>query len=731
MAGDTPSEVEGVVEKILFSNEENHYLIAELRPGPKAEKIIITGTMPHVQCGESLVARGIWTRHAKHGPQFKVESFEARLPASLHGIRKYLGSGLVRGIGPAYAKKIVDHFGLETLKVLAEQSGRLTEVDGIGAGRAKAIKQGWDEQRAMREVMIFLQTYGVTTGQCLRLVRRYGTMAKAVVESDPYVLIRDIDGIGFKTADQIALNLGFRSDSEARLKAGLLHCLKTAEEEGHTAVETAVLCEQAVALMDADSAKLQDILRDAVTEKMFEEPAPGLIQLPFTCRNEVKIASALRALQGGRSELPSIIIDKAIPWAEEQMGFAFAPEQRDAVRAALESKLCVITGGPGTGKTTLLRALVRILLAKKVKLVLASPTGRAAQRLSEATGGYAQTLHRLLKFDPKENRFYHREEHPLSQTYIVVDEASMLDTYLAASLLRSLRAGAHLLLVGDADQLPSVGPGNVLSDIMESGFARVVRLQQIFRQKAGSGIVTAAHAILEGRIYLPPPKKDLAEWEPNHDLQFFSAPDAIACREMVVAIADRCTTPAHGKKLDRYAQILAPMHRGECGIGALNPAVQAQVNPGGAFDEVVFSGGFSFRVGDRVMQIRNNYDKNLFNGEMGIVESVDPREGSLRIAFDNETHELDRAGLTEIVPAYAISIHKSQGSEFPTVIIPVLKAHFRMLDRTLIYTALTRGKRRVILVGDPAAYAMAVRNVRAHKRQTDLLGKLQRLAGDY
>ncbi len=740
-----PSSAEsltGVVERILFLNEENHYTIAEFRPekarsadSARPGPVTLVGPLPGVQCGETLHVTGEWTRHAQHGDQFRVASFRSELPASVYGIRKFLGSGLVPGIGKVYAEKIVDAFGTETLRVLSEESARLRSVPGIGPKRAVAIKEAWDSQRAFRELYVFLQTYGVTPSQCIKVIKAFGNSARAVLSHEPYRIAREIDGIGFKTADRIAINLGFANDAPPRLDAGIMFALETLESEGHTAYGETDLRDYAAALLetvpDRIGARLDHLVkaRDLVRHERpslvgdaSPLPGSGLVQLPATHRFEQRIASAIDRLARSPSGLPAIRVDAALEWAQGRAGFAFAEQQAIAVRSALQQKVSVLTGGPGTGKTTIIRTLVDILRAKKARVTLAAPTGRAAQRLSETTGGFASTIHRLLKFEPASGSFLVNDDHPLATDFLVVDEASMLDVRLASALLQAVPTSAHLLLVGDTDQLPSVGAGNVLKDLIASQRAHVTRLDVIYRQQNQSTIVSTAHAINSGDASPPPVVREVGSIPPWSDLTFVAADSP---EDTVAKVLTLCRSylpeTFHWLKPISDIQVLAPMHKGFAGVASLNQQLQAALNPQ---SQAVRWGGVEYRVGDKVIQLRNNYDKGVFNGDIGIVRALDATAGSLAIDFDGEVRDYARPDLSDLGLGYAISIHKSQGSEYPVVIIPLLKGHFMMLQRNLLYTGITRGRKRVYIVGEAAAYSMAVRNSEAKARITHLRQKL-------
>jgi exodeoxyribonuclease V alpha subunit len=735
-ASPEPSALTGVVERIIFLNEENHYTIAEFRPdagdgAAKPEPVTIVGALPGVECGETLHLSGEWTRHSQHGAQFKIASFKSELPASVYGIRKYLGSGLVPGIGRVYANKIVDAFGTDTFRVLSEESGKLRDVPGIGRKRAAAIKQAWDGKRTERELYIFLQTYGVSPSQCVKLVKQYGSQAKAVLMGEPYRVAREIEGIGFKTADRIAINLGFANDAPPRLEAGILYAMEVLQEEGHTAFVEAMLRDHASEMLDTSAELVTARIEALVASRSLVRhlpavegtplPGSGLIQLPVNDRAERKIAEVVSRLLRVASGLPPIRVEAALKWAEDKAGFQFHELQQGAVRNALGNKLSILTGGPGTGKTSTLRSLVSILKAKGVRVHLAAPTGRAAQRLAETTGGYASTIHRLLKYDPAAG-FTANESHPLATDFLIVDEVSMLDTRLASALFQAVPARAHLLLVGDTDQLPSVGAGNVLQDLITASRAPVTRLSVIFRQKGQSGIVTTAHAINSGETSLPQVANDIEGIQASVDLTFVvagSAEDTVAkvirlCTEFIPRSYPGCDPVAD-------VQVMAPMHKGVAGVANLNLQLQGALNGRGRGISTV-SG--EFRPGDKVIQLRNNYDKNLFNGDIGSVTSVDAAAGQVSAEFDGERHAFTRGEMGDLALAYAISIHKSQGSEYPVVIVPLLKAHFMMLQRNLLYTAVTRGRKKVFIVGEPAAYAMAVRNRESKLRVTHLREKL-------
>jgi exodeoxyribonuclease V alpha subunit len=780
----------GVVERIIFLNEENHYTIAEFRPealpakpkgaADRPEMVTITGALPGVECGETLQLTGEWTRHAQHGDQFKIATFKSELPAGVYGIRKYLGSGLVPGIGRVYANKIVDAFGTDTFRILSEESARLRDVPGIGRKRAQAIKSAWDEKRTERELYIFLQTYGVTPSQCVKLVQKYSGQAKHVLLNEPYRVAREIDGIGFKTADRIAINLGFANDAAPRLDAGLIYALETLAEEGHTAFGETELCDHATQMLETNSELVAARIRALVEAKQLVRhpaegaapaapisnlksqisdppasrlppPASSLIQLPTLNRAEQKIADVVGRLTRVGSGLPPIKADAAVEWAEKKAGFEFHELQRRALRSALTHKFTILTGGPGTGKTTILRALVDILRAKKVRVHLAAPTGRAAQRLAETTGGFASTIHRLLKYDPAGGGFVANESAPLATDFLVVDEASMLDARLASALFQAVPSRAHLLLVGDTDQLPSVGAGNVLKDLISVALAGrseggrppisdlpapnsqipVTRLDVIYRQKGQSQIVTTAHAINAGDPSIPPAVSEVASVQVWNDLTFIMADSAEDCLQKVIQLCtDFIPRQLKWPHPVNDVQVLAPMHKGVAGVANFNAQLQAALNPPPAHarpgrTEAVRTAGGEFRPGDKVIQLRNDYEKNLFNGDIGVVRAADPGAGTLEIEFDGEKHEFDRGNAGNLSLAYCISIHKSQGSEYPVVIIPLLKAHFMMLQRNLLYTAITRGRKKVYLVGEPAAFGMAVRNNESRQRITHLQQKIR------
>jgi exodeoxyribonuclease V alpha subunit len=757
--------ITGVVERIIFFNEENAYCVAEVSIANATSPVTILGTLAGVQCGETLKLNGQWTRHTTHGDQFKVASFKAQLPASIHGIRKYLGSGLIPGIGKSYAKKIVDHFGADTLKIICEDSGRLHEIPGIGKTRAKSIKAAWDKQSAVRDVMMFLQTYGVTPSQCVRLVKKYGSGTQRILQDEPYRLAEDIERIGFKTADKIALNLGFPTNSKERIDAGIIHTMRTLEDEGHTLGTEQMILEHATKLLGVDAVDIQRRIH-ALTDarqlrpiNAFDEKHESLgpaCQIPTTASAEKRIAEAIAHIDNTPSTLPEIKLEPAIAWAQQKAGFKFADQQAEAVRKTLTSKVSIITGGPGTGKTTILRAVVDILQAKRTRILLASPTGRAAQRLSEASGAPASTIHRLLKYDGSTRTFTYHNSNPLPCDLLILDETSMLDTRLAASLLQAVPSSAHLLLVGDADQLPSVGAGNVLGDLMAAPPATVTRLNTIYRQGKESEIVSTAHGILKGETHPGSAIRSLRDLQVSKDFSFVEADTPEQCMQAILYLARDYIPKHHKANATRDIQVMSPMHRGTGGITVLNTEMQKHLNPKSAAESKlrcdpdytpskqthfrektgkplpieISYGSSTFRIGDKVIQTRNNYEKNVFNGDMGIICAIAADSSGLTIEFSGEHIEYSKAELSEVQLAYCISIHKSQGSEYPFVIIPLLKQHFLLLQRNLVYTGITRARQKVYLVGSLDAYAMAIRNNEQQVRRTHLRRRLRKAVED-
>ncbi len=712
----------GLIERVTFSNEETGFAVLQVKVRGHRELVTVVGPIAAPNPGEWLTAEGRWVQDRQFGRQFRADLLKSVPPTTREGIERYLGSGMVRGIGPVYARKLVERFGAKIFEIIEQESARLEQVEGIGPERRRRIKAAWEEQKVVREIMVFLHSHGVSTSRAARIYKCYGEKAIAKVRADPYGLARDIPGIGFKTADQIAQRVGIPHDSVMRAAAGLSHVLYEATNRGHCALPPGVLREEAARLLDAPPAVLDSALERAlasgelVLDQSVGEP---LVFLPSLRRAEEDIAARIRRLAALPPSFPAVDFEKALAWWEQKAGKVLAPSQRAALREALRHRLLVLTGGPGVGKTTLLNAILAVLRAKNVSCLLCAPTGRAAKRLAEATGLEARTIHRLLEVEPGRGGFLRNETRPLAGELLVVDEASMLDLPLAQNLLRALPAEGSLLLSGDVDQLPSVGPGTFLRDVIASGVAPVVRLVEVFRQAARSRIITNSHRINQGLM------PELPEGKTDSDFYFIERETPGRIVETIIDLL-RHRIPARFQ-LDplRDLQVLTPMNRGALGAAELNLRLARELNPGGADDPVVEKFGWRFRAGDKVIQTENDYDKNVFNGDIGRVLRVDPAEREVVVTFDGREARYDFGELDELALAYAITIHKSQGSEFPGVIIPVAAQHYVMLRRNLFYTAITRGRRLVVLVGQGKALAMAVRNHQGEERYSGLLARLR------
>ena len=722
-------QLEGQVERITFHNSDNGFSILRVKTRNTPDLITMVGSFPGISPGESVRAQGQWVHHPRYGEQFKVISYQTLVPATEKGIEKYLGSGLIKGIGPVTAHRLVQHFGTDTLRIIEEEPARLQEVEGIGNHRLKMICKAWEEQKDIRELMLFLQEHGVSPTYGVKIFRRYGREALVTVRDDPYRLARDIFGIGFLTADRIAQKLGIAADSPKRLQAGLLYILQECIEEGHVYFPRSRLLSEAAEKLDVPLEGLAQALRileeekSCVTEPLRHDDSENgeeAVFLPPLHTAECGCAKNLSDLFHGQRELPTFDMDRALSWVQKILGFTLAPAQVSAVRQALEHKVSVITGGPGTGKTTITKAIIHIYKRLKRRVMLVAPTGRAAKRMSETCGMEARTLHRALEFQPGTG-WKRNDTNPLEADVFIVDEMSMVDTVLMYHFLKALPSSSTLVLVGDVDQLPSVGPGCVLRDIISSSRIPTVVLSEIFRQSRHSLIVVNAHRVNQGRM----PMLGFEREKPQ-DFYFFPEDDPEYGAKTVVELVTNRIPQRFGFHPSDDIQVITPMHRGTAGAAALNLALQNTLNPGG---EELVRGGRTLRAGDKVMQIRNNYDKEVFNGDIGKVKSIDKEGQEVTVTFEGRDVTYDFSELDELVPAYAITVHKSQGSEYPVVVIPIFTQHYPLLQRNLLYTALTRGRKLTVVVGTKRALAIAVKNHTPVNRCTRLRERLQEIKG--
>jgi exodeoxyribonuclease V alpha subunit len=711
----TQEVLAGLVERVTFHNSENGFCVLRIKARGHRDLVTVVGHAATISAGEWVTASGDWANDPTHGQQFKAHFMRTSAPTSIDGIEKYLGSGMIRGIGPVYAKKMVKAFGEKVFDIIEAEPDRLREVTGIGAVRAKRITDAWADQKIVREIMVFLHSNGVGTARAVRIFKTYGSDAVQVMTENPYRLARDIRGIGFKTADAIAMKLGIEKTAMVRVRAGVSYALAEAMDEGHCGLPTDGLLPLAVALLEVSKELIQTALDleladgTVIADTVGETPC---VFLGGLYRAEQVIAGRLLRLVNGKLPWPYIDPEKALPWIEAKTGLMLASSQAKAIRLALLSKVLVITGGPGVGKTTIVNSILRILAAKGVKLLLCAPTGRAAKRMTEATGFEARTIHRLLEVDPKGGGFKRNADNPLECDLLVVDETSMVDVLLMQALMKAIPDSAALLIVGDIDQLPSVGPGQVLADVISSGAVPVVRLTEVFRQAAQSQIISSAHKINQGVI------PDLSKPAGNSDFYFVQADDPETAVPRIIEVVKTRIPARFGLDPIHDIQVLCPMNRGGVGARSLNIELQKALNPAG--ERRVERFGWTFAAGDKVMQIENDYDKEVYNGDIGYVDDVDPDAGELIASFDGRAVTYGFGELDTLVPAYAATIHKSQGSEYPAVVIPVLTQHYAMLQRNLLYTGVTRGKRLVVLVGQKKAVAIAVKNVSGRRRWSKL-----------
>ena len=710
-----PERLAGAIERVTFHSEQSGFCVLRVNVKGQRDLVTVIGSAASVTPGEFIEAQGHWVNDRQHGLQYRAERLQVVPPATLAGIEKYLGSGMVKGIGPHFARKLVRAFGAAVFAVIETTPERLEELEGIGPKRRERVVSAWAEQQVIREIMVFLQSHGVGTSRAVRIYKTYGEAAILKVTENPYRLALDIWGIGFKTADTIAQHLGIPHDALIRAQAGVRHVLQVWSEQGHCAAPPAKLVAMAVSLLAIPEPLIEQAiaLERAADNLVLDQE---LLYLTPLQRAELGCAQHLQRLLRGAPPWGLIDTAKALPWVEQQTGLALSPSQRAAVATMLAHKVTIITGGPGVGKTTLVNSLLRILRAKQITVLLAAPTGRAAKRLTETTGLEAKTVHRLLEFDPTSYQFKRDATHPLETQLLILDETSMMDTVLMNQVLRAIPDAAGLLVVGDVDQLPSVGPGAVLADLIDSGAIPAVRLTEIFRQAQSSRIITNAHRINRGELPLAPPPGESSDFY----LIYAAHPEEIATK-LFTAVTERIPR-TFGVDPVRDIQVLTPMNRGGLGVQALNVALQARLNPNR--QPRIQRYGTTYAPGDKVLQRVNNYDKEVFNGDIGWITDVDPEQGTLTVDFEGRGVAYAFAELDELSLAYAASIHKSQGSEYPVVVIPLAMQHYTLLERNLLYTAVTRGRKLVVIIAEPKALGIAVKRRESSKRITRLRERL-------
>jgi exodeoxyribonuclease V alpha subunit len=700
----------GLVDRVTYHDTESGFCVLRVDVRGRRDQVTVVGHAAQVTPGEHLQATGAWVHDRTHGLQFKADWLRTSAPDSIEGIERYLASGLIKGIGKHYARLLVEQFGARVFDVIDTEPDRLRDVPGIGPTRARRMVENWQAQRAIRDIMVFLHGHGVSTARAVRIYKTYGADAVKVLTQNPYRLAEDIRGIGFITADRIAKQLGIEGDAMIRLRAGLAHCLAEALDDGHCGLPIEDLRQTAARMLGVALERVDAALDEELAARsLIRDDVDGtpLVLLAGLYAAEDVVAARVRALAAATPPWTALDTTRALPWVEDRLGLQLSPSQREAIETALGHGLVVLTGGPGVGKTTVLRALLTILAAKGVRPLLAAPTGRAAKRMTEATGLEAKTLHRLLEINPRNGQFRRSERHPLEGDLLVIDEVSMVDVLLMAHVLRAVPPTMAVLLVGDADQLPSVGPGQVLADLIRSDAVVVTRLREIHRQAAASRIITTAHAINAGEV----PSFDTG---PDSDCFFIEADDPETARQRLLQVVAQRIPRRFGLDPVRDVQVLCPMNRGALGARALNVDLQARLNPTPPATLERF--GTRFAVGDKVMQTENDYDRDVYNGDLGVITAIDVDEATVSVEVDQRTVVYEAGDLDQLVLAYATTIHKAQGSEYPAVVVPVTTQHYTMLQRNLIYTAITRGRRLVVLVGQRRALAIAVRGrVQGHR----------------